>query len=109
MPFALTLALQPIRHNIDNWDSIMMKRDERLTGSFRGQSVSAISSFRPFSQGGHAHHFVLGNGAKHMLLRSTDESVSAERFPHKRSLGHGGSALMYADFACYNLQTMRDP
>ncbi|CAO1630455.1 unnamed protein product [Jaminaea pallidilutea] len=31
---------KPIRHNIDNWDSIMMKRDERLTGSFRGQSTN---------------------------------------------------------------------
>ncbi|KAI8052355.1 hypothetical protein BDF22DRAFT_516464 [Syncephalis plumigaleata] len=28
------------RYNIDNWDQSMMRRDERLTGSPRGQQVS---------------------------------------------------------------------
>lgn len=42
--FALSLrfpfdTLQPIRHSLDDWERMMMKRDERLTGSLRGQSV----------------------------------------------------------------------
>lgn len=30
---------QPARYNIDNWDDMMMRRDERLTGHKRGQTV----------------------------------------------------------------------
>ncbi|TYJ53041.1 hypothetical protein B9479_006318 [Cryptococcus floricola] len=30
------------RYNIDTWESMMMERDRRLTGSLRGQSVSTI-------------------------------------------------------------------
>ena len=33
---------QPPRYGIDDWDQMMMQRDKRLTGSIRGQSVSAI-------------------------------------------------------------------
>lgn len=36
-------ANQPIRHSLDDWERMMMKRDERLTGSLRGQSVSFLS------------------------------------------------------------------
>ncbi|ESK89714.1 small secreted protein [Moniliophthora roreri MCA 2997] len=28
---------KPIRYNIDNWDEMMMRRDEQLTGHRRGQ------------------------------------------------------------------------
>ncbi|KAF8827263.1 hypothetical protein HHX47_DHR5000945 [Lentinula edodes] len=28
---------KPVRHNIDNWDEMMMRRDEQLTGHKRGQ------------------------------------------------------------------------
>ncbi|KAF9462003.1 small secreted protein [Collybia nuda] len=28
---------KPARYNIDNWDDMMMRRDERLTGHKRGQ------------------------------------------------------------------------
>jgi hypothetical protein len=38
------LTLQPPRYNIDSWESMMMERDRRLTGSHRGQSVGL--SFR---------------------------------------------------------------
>ncbi|CEH12423.1 NADH-UBIQUINONE OXIDOREDUCTASE MWFE SUBUNIT [Ceraceosorus bombacis] len=30
---------RPLRHNIDTWDEMMMRRDERLTGKYRGQSI----------------------------------------------------------------------
>lgn len=30
---------QPPRYGLDKWDDMMMNRDERLTGSKRGQSV----------------------------------------------------------------------
>ncbi|KAH7102933.1 small secreted protein [Auriculariales sp. MPI-PUGE-AT-0066] len=31
---------KPPRYGIDNWDEMMMERDERLTGHNRGQSVN---------------------------------------------------------------------
>jgi hypothetical protein len=31
---------QPPRYNLDAWDQMMVERDRRLTGSWRGQSVS---------------------------------------------------------------------
>ncbi|PWN19179.1 hypothetical protein BCV69DRAFT_313935 [Microstroma glucosiphilum] len=31
---------KPIRHSIDEFESMMMKRDERLTGSMRGQATN---------------------------------------------------------------------
>ncbi|PWN25211.1 hypothetical protein BDZ90DRAFT_223817 [Jaminaea rosea] len=34
---------KPQRSNIDNFDVMMMNRDERLTGSQRGQSMEAIA------------------------------------------------------------------
>jgi len=33
-------VLQTPRYKVDNWDEMMMKRDEQLTGHRRGQSVS---------------------------------------------------------------------
>jgi len=38
----LIFALQPPRYRIDNWDEMMMKRDERLTGHKRGQTVRLV-------------------------------------------------------------------
>lgn len=38
--------LQPPRYHIDRWDEMMMKRDERLTGHRRGQTVC---SFPPYT------------------------------------------------------------
>ena len=35
-------TVQPSRYALDNWETMMMQRDERLTGSLRGQSVSCI-------------------------------------------------------------------
>ncbi|WFC94945.1 hypothetical protein MBRA1_001583 [Malassezia brasiliensis] len=29
---------KPMRHNLDNWDRMMMRRDYRITGSTRGQA-----------------------------------------------------------------------
>lgn len=37
----VALDAQPIRHSLDDWERMMMKRDERLTGSLRGQTVSS--------------------------------------------------------------------
>ncbi|EIW73037.1 hypothetical protein M231_04317 [Tremella mesenterica] len=34
---------KPPRYNIDTWDEMMMERDRRLTGSFRGQSTEPIA------------------------------------------------------------------
>ncbi|WVQ82808.1 hypothetical protein IAT38_004940 [Cryptococcus sp. DSM 104549] len=31
------------RYNLDRWDDMMMERDRRLTGSFRGQSTDPIA------------------------------------------------------------------
>ncbi|KAH8083644.1 hypothetical protein HD553DRAFT_312848 [Filobasidium floriforme] len=36
----LTNDGKPPRYNLDHWDQMMMARDERLTGSWRGQTVS---------------------------------------------------------------------
>ncbi len=51
LPFPSALspgyATQPPRYNIDSWDTMMMARDERLTGSWRGQRVRALSTIRP--------------------------------------------------------------
>ncbi|KAI0036063.1 small secreted protein, partial [Vararia minispora EC-137] len=33
----------PPRYNIDDWDQMMMDRDERLTGHFRGQSTEPVA------------------------------------------------------------------
>ena len=30
---------KPLRHNLDEWERMMMRRDLRLTGTKRGQSV----------------------------------------------------------------------
>jgi hypothetical protein len=35
----LSLTMQPVRHTLDMWETNMMERDRRLTGSHRGQSV----------------------------------------------------------------------
>lgn len=40
LPCSHSVALQPPRYNMDEWDLMMMERDRRLTGSTRGQSVS---------------------------------------------------------------------
>ncbi|PWZ03757.1 hypothetical protein BCV70DRAFT_215121 [Testicularia cyperi] len=34
---------KPIRHSLDDWERMMMKRDERLTGSLRGQSTNSVA------------------------------------------------------------------
>ncbi|KAJ9108931.1 hypothetical protein QFC21_000253 [Naganishia friedmannii] len=34
---------KPPRYNLDSWDHMMMARDERLTGSWRGQSSEPIA------------------------------------------------------------------
>ncbi|UZJ51571.1 hypothetical protein CBS101457_000891 [Exobasidium rhododendri] len=34
---------KPLRYDVDNWDRLMMQRDERLTGSFRGQATNPIA------------------------------------------------------------------
>ncbi|KAI0921213.1 hypothetical protein AcW1_004738 [Taiwanofungus camphoratus] len=34
---------KPVRHGIDAWDSMMMDRDKRLTGHFRGQRTDPIA------------------------------------------------------------------
>lgn len=31
-----------MRHNLDEWERMMMRRDFRLTGSKRGQSVCTV-------------------------------------------------------------------
>ncbi|KAF8524642.1 small secreted protein, partial [Hysterangium stoloniferum] len=31
---------KPPRYGLDSWDEMMMERDKRLTGSFRGQSTN---------------------------------------------------------------------
>ncbi|RSH78069.1 uncharacterized protein EHS24_002524 [Apiotrichum porosum] len=31
------------RYNIDKWDEMMMERDRRLTGSFRGQTTNPVA------------------------------------------------------------------
>lgn len=36
----LTNEGKPPRHNLDEWERMMMRRDLRLTGTKRGQSVS---------------------------------------------------------------------
>jgi len=33
----------PSRYNLDYWDQMMIKRDERLTGSFRAQSTEPMA------------------------------------------------------------------
>lgn len=40
--FDICPYLQPPRYRIDNWDEMMMKRDERLTGHKRGQTVRLV-------------------------------------------------------------------
>ena len=39
----LQLTIQPPRYNLDSWDQMMVERDRRLTGSWRGQSVRCAS------------------------------------------------------------------
>ncbi|PWN38358.1 uncharacterized protein FA14DRAFT_26135 [Meira miltonrushii] len=39
----LTNEGKPARHSVDDWDSMMMKRDERLTGTARGQATDPIA------------------------------------------------------------------
>ncbi|KAJ3508132.1 hypothetical protein NLJ89_g5920 [Agrocybe chaxingu] len=34
---------KPPRYGIDNWDTMMMKRDKQLTGHERGQSASSVA------------------------------------------------------------------
>ncbi|EDR12640.1 small secreted protein [Laccaria bicolor S238N-H82] len=34
---------KPPRYRIDNWDEMMMKRDERLTGHKRGQTSNPVA------------------------------------------------------------------
>ncbi|KAF8874355.1 small secreted protein [Infundibulicybe gibba] len=34
---------KPIRYNIDRWDEMMMRRDERLTGHKRGQTANTVA------------------------------------------------------------------
>ncbi|KOS15547.1 hypothetical protein Malapachy_2634 [Malassezia pachydermatis] len=34
---------KPMRHNLDEWERMMMRRDFRLTGSKRGQSREAVA------------------------------------------------------------------
>ncbi|KAF8806132.1 small secreted protein [Phlegmacium glaucopus] len=34
---------KPARYSIDNWDTMMMKRDKQLTGHPRGQSANPIA------------------------------------------------------------------
>ncbi|KAI3620615.1 hypothetical protein CBS9595_002582 [Malassezia furfur] len=34
----ITVLFAPLRHNLDNWDRMMMRRDYRITGSTRGQA-----------------------------------------------------------------------
>ncbi|KAL9938994.1 hypothetical protein V8E36_001807 [Tilletia maclaganii] len=42
--FALSQRLRndgkPPRYNLDDWDRMMLKRDERLTGKFRAQAAN---------------------------------------------------------------------
>ncbi|KAG7097478.1 hypothetical protein E1B28_004820 [Marasmius oreades] len=37
---------KPLRYNIDNWDEMMMRRDDQLTGHRRGQRVRPHTSFQ---------------------------------------------------------------
>ncbi|RDB20154.1 hypothetical protein Hypma_012953 [Hypsizygus marmoreus] len=34
---------KPARYGIDNWDDMMMRRDERLTGNKRGQTSDPVA------------------------------------------------------------------
>jgi len=34
---------KPARYSIDNWDTMMMKRDKQLTGHHRGQSANVVA------------------------------------------------------------------
>ncbi|PPQ94809.1 hypothetical protein CVT25_007446 [Psilocybe cyanescens] len=34
---------KPPRYSIDNWDTMMMKRDKQLTGHTRGQSANPVA------------------------------------------------------------------
>jgi len=34
---------KPPRYSIDNWDTMMMKRDKQLTGHLRGQSSDPVA------------------------------------------------------------------
>ncbi|WFD17352.1 hypothetical protein MARU1_003402 [Malassezia arunalokei] len=34
---------KPLRHNLDEWERMMMRRDLRLTGTKRGQSRDAVA------------------------------------------------------------------
>ncbi|PRQ73234.1 hypothetical protein AAT19DRAFT_15987 [Rhodotorula toruloides] len=34
---------KPTRHTLDRWEELMMERDQRLTGSLRGQSTEPIA------------------------------------------------------------------
>jgi hypothetical protein len=38
-PLTCIVPSKPVRYNLDAWDEMMMKRDERLTGHLRGQTV----------------------------------------------------------------------
>ena len=40
--FSYYIRLKPARYSIDNWDTMMMKRDKQLTGHLRGQSVRKL-------------------------------------------------------------------
>ncbi|KAK6904672.1 hypothetical protein V866_004483 [Kwoniella sp. B9012] len=39
----LTNDGKPPRYNLDSWETMMMERDRRLTGSLRGQSTDPIA------------------------------------------------------------------
>ena len=41
--------MQPVRHNVDAWDEMMMDRDKRLTGHKRGQQVRVYVYDLPLS------------------------------------------------------------
>ncbi|KDN38207.1 hypothetical protein K437DRAFT_259494 [Tilletiaria anomala UBC 951] len=34
---------KPARHSLDDWEHMMMQRDQRLTGSLRGQAVNPVA------------------------------------------------------------------
>ncbi|WFD22344.1 hypothetical protein MEQU1_001014 [Malassezia equina] len=34
---------KPLRHNVDEWERMMMRRDFRLTGTKRGQARDAVA------------------------------------------------------------------
>lgn len=54
---------QPIRHNIDDWDRMMMRRDYRLTGSTRGQAVG-FSTHSSMTLKHHHNSLRIASGAR---------------------------------------------